>query len=396
MKKIKFLVIALFLLLFIPNVKAEEIKLYLFHQSTCPHCRDERNYLEYIKDKYEDLTIVEYEIDTNVMNYNFYNKVMQKTGINSNSVPFTMIGTYYHVGFGEGSDEIIEGYIKKYVDDYSDYVDVIAKIKNEDDISNIKYNKNLSNEKTIPILGKVDAKSVSLPLVSIIIGFVDGFNPCAMWVLLFLITMLFNMKDKKKMWILGLTFLVTSALVYLLFMLAWLQVALSFTSIKIIRILIALVALIGGFINLRSYVRSLGKDDGCEVVSDNKRKKTIEKIKKIVGEKSFILSMIGIITLAVSVNLIELACSAGLPLIFTQILALNNLSTFQYGFYMFLYILFFLIDDIVIFVIAMLTLNIKGISSKYGKYSHLIGGIIMILIGILMVFKPEWLMFNFN
>ena len=91
--------------------------------------------------------------------------------------------------------------------------------------------------------------------------------------------------------------------------------------------------------------------------------------------------MIGIITLAVSVNLIELACSAGLPLIFTQILALNNLSTFQYGFYMFLYILFFLIDDIVIFVIAMLTLNIKGISSKYGKYSHLIGGIIMILIG---------------
>ena len=120
------------------------------------------------------------------------------------------------------------------------------------------------------------------------------------------------------------------------------------------------------------------------------------KIKKITSEKKFILAIFGIIALAISVNLVELACSAGLPLIFTQILALNDLSTFEYVIYMLIYILFFLIDDIVVFVIAMLTLNIKGISSKYGKYSHLIGGIIMILIGILMIFKPEWLMFNFG
>ncbi len=239
-------------------------------------------------------------------------------------------------------------------------------------------------------------RTVSLPLISILIGAVDGFNPCAMWVLLFLITMLFNMKDKKKMWILGITFLVTSALIYLLFMLAWLKVAVSFTSTKIIRLLIALVALIGGTINIRSYIKNKNKDDGCEVVDEKKRKKTIAKIKSIVSEKSFILAMIGIITLAISVNFIELACSAGLPLIFTQILALNDLNGFQYGFYMFLYILFFLLDDIIIFVIAMLTLNIKGISSKYGKYSHLIGGIIMVLIGLLMIFKPEWLMFNFG
>ena len=100
--------------------------------------------------------------------------------------------------------------------------------------------------------------------------------------------------------------------------------------------------------------------------------------------------------LAISVNLVELACSAGLPLIFTQVLAFNNLNFLQYGFYMFLYVLFFLMDDIVVFAIAMKTLDIKGISSKYGKYSHLIGGILMLLIGLLMIFKPEWLMFNFK
>lgn len=414
MKKIKLLLIAVILMLFIPIVKADDnnVRLYLFHRESCPHCREEIKFLDSIKDDYPNVDMVFYEVDNNQMNRSFYNKVVQNVGISDRGVPLTIIGNYYMVGFGTGSGEEIVKYIKKYMTN-NNYMDVVSKVKNEEEIKfsakngiilvnnkDITKNENRSDtsdyEKTIPILGKINIKNVSLPLVSIIIGLVDGFNPCAMWVLLFLITMLFNMKDKKKMWILGITFLVTSALVYLLFMLAWLKVALSFTSIKIVRMLIALVALIGGIINLRSYVKSLGKDDGCEVVDDKKRKSIISKIKKIVGEKSFALAIVGIVTLAVSVNLVELACSAGLPLLFTQILAINNLSSFEYGIYMFLYILFFLIDDIVIFVIAMLTLNVKGISSKYGKYSHLIGGIIMILIGILMILKPEWLMFNFK
>ena len=119
------------------------------------------------------------------------------------------------------------------------------------------------------------------------------------------------------------------------------------------------------------------------------------KIKKFTSEKSLLLALVGVITLAFSVNLIELACSAGLPLIFTQILALNNLGLFEYSIYILLYLIFFLIDDIVIFVIAMKTLEVTGISTKYTKYSHLIGGIIMLIIGILMIFKPSWLMFNF-
>ena len=105
--------------------------------------------------------------------------------------------------------------------------------------------------------------------------------------------------------------------------------------------------------------------------------------------------MVGIIGLAASVNLIELACSSGLPLVYTQILALNDLSKLQYLIYILIYIFFFLIDDIIIFAIAMKTLEISGISTKYTKYSHLIGGIIMLIISLLMAFKPEWLMFNF-
>ncbi len=398
MKKLKYVLLTILLMiLFIPlNIKGEEteLRLYLFHQSSCPHCNEEIKFLETIKDDYPTLDIVMYEISGNEMNYNFYNKVLKETGINANGVPFTMIGTDYYVGYTESIGESIKKSIDKFLKDGTK--DVISMVKNEDDLKDIRYNVNPSEEVKVPILGNVNAKQVSLPLISVVIGLVDGFNPCAMWVLLFLISMLFHMEDKKKMWILGLTFLVTSALIYLLFMLAWLKVALSFSSVTWIRILIALVAFVGGLINLKSYLKNRKKDDGCDVVDDKKRKKIFARIKNITEEKKFILALLGIIALAISVNLVELACSAGLPLIFTQVLALNDLNTLEYAIYMFLYILFFLIDDVVIFVIAMLTLNIKGISAKYGKYSHLIGGIIMLLIGILMIFKPEWLMFNFK
>ena len=146
---------------------------------------------------------------------------------------------------------------------------------------------------------------------------------------------------------------------------------------------------------MKSFYKSLKKDTGCEVVDSKKRKNIIEKIKKFTLEKSLILGLLGVMTLAVSVNFIELACSAGLPLLFTQILALNNLSKLSYMIYILIYIFFFLIDDIIVFVIAMFTLKITGISNKYSKYSHLIGGIIMLLIGLLMIIKPEWLMLNF-
>ena len=395
MKKIKILLIAIFMmLLFLPNVKAEEnLKFYLFYQESCPHCHDEMEFINSIKDEYPTVDFVFYEISLNEMNYNFYNKVLKKTKINANGVPFTIIGTDYYVGFNEEISKNIVESLNKFLE--TGTIDIISMVKNDEDLSDIKYNENINENMSLPIIGEIDAKKVSLPLISIFIGMIDGFNPCAMWVLLFLIGMLFNMKDKKKMWILGITFLTTSAILYLFIMMAWLKVALSFNTVLWLRILIALIALIAGGINIISYLKNIKKDDGCKIVDEKKRKKIFSKIKKITLEKRLILSIIGIITLAISVNLVELACSAGLPLMFTQILSFNNLSMIEYMFYMFLYILFFLIDDIIIFVIAMKTLSIKGISSKYGKYSNLIGGIIMILIGILMIFKPEWLMFNF-
>ncbi len=399
MKKILLWLILTITLLFPMAINAEEINLYLFHSQDCTHCQSERKWLESIKDKYDNLNIYEYEITRNSDNSALLDKVKERLSSTSNYVPYTVIGEQHWIGWNEDNKAKITEAIENYDFSKRDIVNEVInnidgeKIGNTDD--SIENNDD-KTEFTVPVLGKIDAKKVSLPIMAMVIGFVDGFNPCAMWVLIFLISMLLGMKDKKKMWILGLIFLISSGLVYLLFMLAWLNIAVSLSSIRWIQLIISAVALIGAFVNLRSYFKSIiKKDEGCEVVDNKKRKKLMERIKKYTSEKSFLLAMLGVMALAFSVNLIELACSAGLPLIFTQVLALNNLNVLQYGIYIFIYLLFFLIDDIVVFVIAMKTFELTGISTKYTKYSHLIGGLIMLIIGLLMIFKPSWLMFNF-
>lgn len=394
MKRVSYLMTFVFAILFSMGfIKAYDVDLYLFYSSTCPHCKAERIYLKELQKEYDYLTVHEYEVRENII---VTEKVKDGLGIKESYVPITVIGSDYIIGFSSATKSDIKFLIDKYHD--NDGCDVTRKIIQGKSIKScLKQNeaiKKNSSIKELPLIGKVDVKKVSLPLISVVIGLVDGFNPCAMWILLFLITMLINMKDRKRMWILGFTFIISSALVYLLFMLAYLKVASSLIQTWF-KYLIALVALIGGIINLKAYFKTRKKDIGCTVTDAKKRRKIVDKIRKILTEKSFILSFIGIIALAFSVNLIELACSAGLPVLFTQILAMNNLSTVATAFYFFLYLLFFMIDDLIVFIIAMITFKVTGISNKYSKYSHLIGGIIMVIIGLLMAFKTEWLMFNF-
>ena len=424
MKKIlKFLIVFAVFLLLPVSAKADEkvINIHLFYGNGCPHCAAEEEFLsDYLKDR-TDVKLYKYEVWYDSHNQELLSKVQKEMGTtNKNGVPFTVIGKKTIVGYADGvTDEQIKDAINYYLNnDYRDYAGEITgkvkktevkedTIKDESKTEDKKENKiekaddikdsNQTDENvTVPVLGKINAKKVSLPILAVVLGFVDGFNPCAMWILIFLITMLFNMKDRKKMWILGLTFILTSGIVYLMFMLAWLNLATFISKISFIRLLIAVIALVVGLINIYKYIDSLKKkDEGCDVVDKKDRKKIMEKIISITHEKKFIIALLGIMVLAASVNIIELMCSIGIPLLFTQILAMNNLSTFSYMIYMFIYIFFFLIDDIVIFVISMVTLKVTGLSTKYTKYSHLVGGIIMLIIGLLLIIKPELLMFNF-
>lgn len=397
MKKIIYLI--LFVLLLIPSVVfgSEKIThIYLFYGDGCPHCAAEEKFLDsYLKDK-TNVELHKFEVWYDSDSSKKYDEVHKILKDNSNGIPYLVIGNNVIVGFDEKvTPDRIRSTLQYYMNtDYRDEVGIYLGIVDEDESSSNGNAKYEENNVDIPIIGKKNIKDVPILLAAIIIGLVDGFNPCAMWILLFLISMLLGMKNKKRMWILGLSFLIASAAVYFLFLISWLNLAVFLNKIIYIRLGIAMVAVVlGMFSILRFFNRN--EDDGCEVVDTKNRKRIINAIKKIVKEKSFFLAILGIILLAASVNVVELLCSLGLPVMFTQILAVNEISTNMQIVYSLIYVFFFLIDDIIIFVIAMKTLQIKAISNKYGKYAHLIGGLIMLIIGLLLIFKPEWIMFNF-
>ena len=407
MKKIAKLIFIIISIIFIStNVNAKEtdnLTLYVFKGDGCPHCKAEMDYLDTIKDKYTNLEIKEYEVWYDDDNASLLTKVESYFNIKRSGVPTTIIGNTVIQGYQNESStgKKIERAINFYEE--NDYKDIVKEIKDGTATKNTKKPDKFQEEETkldketsvkAPIIGNVNLKDVSLLTSAVILGLIDGFNPCAMWILLFLISALIGMKDRKRMWTLGLTFLITSGLVYMLIMLSWISIAVKITTVVWIRNIIAIIALIGAILNLKSFIKS--KNSGCEIVDSKKRKNIFSKIKKFTSEKSFILAFFGIIGLAISVNLVELACSAGLPLIFTELLAINNVSGFIKFIYIGIYIIFFLIDDIIVFTISMYTMKATGISTKYGKYSHLIGGLIMLLIGLLLIIKPEWLMFQFN
>lgn len=406
MRRITAFIITLFLSLYavVQVQAASTVTAYLFYGNGCPHCAKERDFLKKLDEKYPQLEVKEYEIYYNQKNNALLQKVATQLKTDVGGVPFLVIGDKYYVGFAEGiTSQEVESRIMNCSN--TACTDSVAAIIGEQvnqkvepstspEPKKIEEPNTLTDTKTIsvPVFGSIDTSKLSLPVLTFVLAFLDGFNPCAMWTLLFLISLLLGMKDRKRMWALGIAFIVSSAGVYFLFLSAWLNLFLFLGFIVWVRLLIGVVSLGAGIHYLRDYW--VNKKGGCGVMGDEKRQRIFLKLQSITQKRQFLLALGGIILLAVAVNMVELICSAGLPAIYTQILSLSNLPSWQYYLYLGLYILVFMLDDLFIFFTAMITLQAVGVQSKYSRYSHLIGGIFMLIIGLLLIFKPEWLMFG--
>jgi len=358
-----------------------KIAYILFHLYECPHCRDEIEFINNIlAPKYgQHIAFQALEVSSGA-NQQVFAEYSQKYGANITSVPVAFIDGEIVYGYdsGQNSGRKIIGIIEK-------------KLREKGLLETDKPIKDGENRINIPILGEINPDQFSLPLLTVIMGILDGFNPCAMWTLVFLVSLLLGLQNKKRMWLLGSVFILVSGFVYFLFMSAWLNLFLFIGLIFWVRLGIGVFALGAGIYNLRDYW--INKDGACKVEKSEQKKATFAKIRDIIQRQSIVWALLGIVILAGAVNLVELLCSAGLPAVYTQVLALNNLPWWQYYTYLILYIFFYMLDDLVVFAIAMKTLNLIGIDHKYARYSRLIGGIVILVIGILMLFKPGWLSF---
>ncbi|NIV03338.1 MAG: hypothetical protein GWN59_01510 [Calditrichae bacterium] len=244
----------------------------------------------------------------------------------------------------------------------------------------------------LPFFGEIDIANFSLPILTLIIAALDGFNPCAMWVLVFLISLLLGIPNAGRRWLLGLVFILASGFVYFLFLAAWLNLFLFLGFLIWVRIAVGVLAIFAGVYYLREFW--VNREGVCKVTSSPTRRWILDYLKEAAQGKKLIIALGGIILIAFAVNLIELICSAGLPAIYTQVLALSELPKWQYYLYLIEYIVVFMLDDMIVFSVAMVTLQMAGLGTKYSRYSNLIGGIIIAILGLLLIFKPGLLMFG--
>jgi|CXWL01.1.fsa_nt_gi glutaredoxin len=238
-------------------------------------------------------------------------------------------------------------------------------------------------------LGRLSAREMGLPLFTVTLGLLDGFNPCAMWVLLFLLSLLVNLHDRRKMIVIAGTFVLASGLVYFAFMAAWLNLFVLIGWSRATEIALGLIAILIGGVNVKDF---LGFRQGLSVsIPDAAKPGLYARVRSILNAEHLAGAMGGVILLALLVNVIELLCTAGFPALYTRILTLRQLPWWEYYGYLGLYNLAYMFDDSVMVTIAVVTMGRRKLQEHEGRWLKLISGAVMLLLGAVLLFKPGWL-----
>ncbi len=356
------------------SLAQNQAEIYFFYSAVCPHCAQEKKFLEELGQKYPEIEIKEYEVFYTQGNQKILNDFYEKYKVPARErgwVPVTFTPSKYFVGFNEQIGLDIENCLKEC----------------------LGTGKTVSQKIRIPFFGTVDVAKLSLPALTFLLGIMDGFNPCAMWVLIILISLLLSLRSRKKIALVGGTFIFAEGFLYFLFMTAWLNIFLAMKQVSLTRILIGIFGIGFGIWRIRDFIT--WKPGVCKVVDHSKsQEKIMTRIQNLLKPTAVPATILGVIALAFGVNIIEFFCSAGFPVMYTRILALQNVSGIQYYLYLLFYNILYMLDDFLVFGLAFFTLSRFSFSDKYNRYSTLIAGLLIFVLGILLIFNPQLLMFG--
>ena len=384
---------------------ADTVRIEVFERQDCGHCQDEKKFLNDLQTERGDLIVIFHDIAEPEQKKHFLD-LMELEQL-PKVTPVTIIDGVLMQGFdtpkttGKKFRALIDGAKGKPQYTFEEFFAMGGSKSVVTDGSgctiegeSIKCSAQAPNTwVTLPIIGTVvDVSKYSLPLLSIILGFVDGFNPCAMWVLVMFLTILAEAGSRRRMFEMAGIFILAEAIMYYLILNVWMT-AWDFVGLdRIVTPIVGLVALGAGSYFLWLFYK---KDSSCKVGNLDSKRKTAEKIKKYALAPMSIITAFGILGLALSVNIIEFACSVGIPQTFTKVLDMNYLSWAGKQFYNFLYILMYMVDDLIVFAAALYSFDKIGLTThKYTRISHFIGGLIMVILGFILLTKPTLLVFG--
>jgi thiol-disulfide isomerase/thioredoxin len=338
----------------------------------CPHCEEARPFLEQLQRERPQLRVEAIEVRNDRAGRHRFVETMQRLGATAAGVPTFVVGDRYLVGFTRG---VSEAQISRLVDAASEGSSAPAA--------------GVSDAVQTKWFGRVSASELGLPLFTLALGLLDGFNPCAMWVLIFLLAMLAGQRDRTRMALMAGTFVLVGGVIYFVFMAAWLSVFLVVGMARSARLVLGGVALGIGALNLKDFF-AFGHGPSLSIPASAKPG-IYARVRGLLQEHTLAESMLGVAALAVLVNFVELLCTAGLPAIYTSILARHELSMGGRLAYIGLYNLAYIADDSLMVTLAVVTLSRRRLAESAGRWLKLVSAVVMLALGSLLLFRPEWL-----
>lgn len=244
-----------------------------------------------------------------------------------------------------------------------------------------------SPEPELTFLGqRITLKQFGLPLFTLAMGLMDGFNPCSMWVLILMISLLAPMQDRMRMFAVAGTFIAVEGIAYFVFMAAWLNFFLIIGLSRLSQVIIAGIAILAGAINLKDFW-AYGWGVSLSI-PESAKPGIYARIRAILQAESLRGAMIGAVVLAILVQIVEFLCTSGFPALYTRILTMQQLDGASYYGYLLLYNLAYMLDDAIVLGIGIITLSQRRLQEKEGRWLKLISGLVMVGLGLYLLISP--------
>ena len=392
----------------LPVIAQESLPtIHIFEREDCIHCQAEEVFLKDLEARNENVVVVRHDIINDPEAKELFAEVAASAGM-PRVTPITVVGSTLIQGFqsSETTGKVIESLLEVETEqDLQALIEndafvvssAIAPVCDENGIScGIENPYGSVGSVSVPLIGDVTTGGLSLTALSALLGFVDGFNPCAMWVLITFLLILSQIGDRVRMIQIAGLFILAEGIMYNLILNVW-YTAWDFVALdRIVTPVVGIIAIAGGAFFLHRWWKS-GRQSAlvCEVTEDDQQKSLMERMTRVASGPLTWVTALGIIGIAFSVNVIEFACSIGIPQAYTKILELNDPTFIVRQFYMAVYTLMYMVDDIIVFLIAIWgfgRLQAKG--AQYARWSALIGGIGLVLLGVILMFAPNLLVFS--
>jgi cytochrome c biogenesis protein CcdA/glutaredoxin len=366
------------------QAEPERVHIYFFSSATCPHCQAQAPFLEGLSQRHEAVVLEVFELGSSRRHHELFARMAHSHGLDGSSVPTVMVGGRGWVG----DSQLIRDQIEQQV-----FLCLARACPDSRQLAElgavaIAPESNEGLQINLPWVGQIDLRVQPLTLSTALIAFIDGFNPCSLWVLTILLALVIHSGSRRRVMVVGLTYLSVTAAIYGLFIAGVFGVLSYLIYVTWIYWLVALLALIFAVVNIKDY---FWYKRGLSFTIDDRHKPGIyRRIRGLISDgHSWTGLVLATAVMAAGIALIELPCTAGFPVIWTSLLAGHDIDWWRFSFLLGLYLLIYLGIELVVFITALVTFRVDRFEERHGRMLKLIGGLIMLALALVLLLAPE-------